>query len=318
MDINTNNIDNQKENLLKNIDVEPDSLSMNHYLSNVKVYKSPLEEVSKNLLISNIDTKALKNFHNVSESYIKALTPLTDYYKSVINFSSIKPTIEKAIKVTMISNNIDFSNFTKEISKSFIVDENYSNIVENIKNLTYSSLIGTKFIEKMDFNIPNIGMESSVRISNSLKELLRTYPVKIDINIPSLEESLDQTYVNFSKPSEMTIFILDNTENAESITVEEAEIIDSLIESKDENEIVEIHKKILERFEIDNIKLISYVLLISFVILSYSNPKIREFLLETISEILLAPSIMDMCNRTKKILKPKDNETSKNDKIDKE
>lgn len=280
MDINTNNIDNQKENLLKNIDVEPDSLSMNHYLSNVKVYKSPLEEVSKNLLISNIDTKALKNFHNVSESYIKALTPLTDYYKSVINFSSIKPTIEKAIKVTMISNNIDFSNFTKEISKSFIVDENYSNIVENIKNLTYSSLIGTKFIEKMDFNIPNIGMESSVRISNSLKELLRTYPVKIDINIPSLEESLDQTYVNFSKPSEMTIFILDNTENAESITVEEAEIIDSLIESKDENEIVEIHKKILERFEIDNIKLISYVLLISFVIYLIRTRKLENFYLK--------------------------------------
>lgn len=318
MDINNNNIDSKKENLLKNIDSKPDSLHLEEYLSNVKVYKSPLEEFSKNILISNIDTKALNNFNNVSHSYVKALTPLTDYYKSVINFSSIKPTIEKAIKINMLSTNTEISNFSKEISKLFTMNESYTNMVESIKNSTSNSLIGTKLIKKMDFNIPNIGMESSVRISNSFKELLKDYPVKIDIDIPSLEESIDQTNINFSKPSEMTNFILDNTENAQPLTVEEAETIDSLMKAKDENEIVEIHERILERFEIDNITLISYVLLISFVILSPSNLEIRDILFQTILGILLAPSITDIQNKTNKLLDPKDNETSKNDKNNKE
>lgn len=318
MDINNNNIDSKKENLLKNIDSKPDSLHLEEYLSNVKVYKSPLEEFSKNILISNIDTKALNNFNNVSHSYVKALTPLTDYYKSVINFSSIKPTIEKAIKINMLSTNTEISNFSKEISKLFTMNESYTNMVESIKNSTSNSLIGTKLIKKMDFNIPNIGMESSVRISNSFKELLKDYPVKIDIDIPSLEESIDQTNINFSKPSEMTNFILDNTENAQPLTVEEAETIDSLMKAKDENEIIEIHERILERFEIDNITLISYVLLISFVILSPSNLEIRDILFQTILGILLAPSITDIQNKTNKLLDPKDNETSKNDKNNKE
>lgn len=317
MDINKNNIDNQKENLLKNIDEKPDSLHLEEYLSNVKVYKSPLEEVSNNLLISNIDTKAIKNFNNVSQSYVKALTPITNYYARAINLSSIKPTIEKAIKVNTISTNTEVFNFTKEISKLLTMNESYTNMVESIKNVTTNSLIGVKFFDKMDFNIPNIGMESSLKISNSFKELLKDYPVKIDIDLPSLEESLDKTNINFSKPSEMTNFILDNTEDAQPLTVEEAETIDSLLDAKDENEIVEVYEKILERFEIDNITLISYVLLFSFVIMSYSNPIIREFLFETISTVLLAPSIMDIKKKTNKLLDPEDNEASKNDKNEK-
>lgn len=305
--------DNEDESLLEKINVAPSKLYMKNYVPDIKAYTSPLEEVSKNLLKSKIDTKSLSAIHNVSKSYVKTLTPVTDYYKSAMNFSSIKPDIGKAIKVTMIQNNIDLSGLSKEISKPILMSESYSNMIESIKNVTSTSLIGTKFIEKMDFNIPNIGMESSLRISNSFKELLEDYPVKIDIDIPSLEESLDQTNINFSKPSEMTNFILQNTENAEPLTVEEAETIDFLIEAKDENEIVEVYEKSIEKSGIDNKLLISYLFLFTIVILSSSDPKIREFLFETISTVLLAPSIMDIKKKTNKLLEPRDDEASKND-----
>lgn len=310
--------DNEDKLLPEKIKIEPSKLYMKNYVHDIKAYTSPLEEVSKNLLISNIDTKTLKNFNNVSQSYVKALTPIANYYARAINFSSIKPTVEKAIKVNMISNNTEISNFTKEISKLLTMNESYTNMVESIKNITSNSLIGAKFFDKMDFNMPNIGMESSVKISNSFKELLKDYPVKIDIDIPSLEESLDRTDIFFSKPSEMTNFILDNTENAEPLSVEEAETIDSLMEAKDENEIVEVYEKSIEKSGIDNKLLISYLFLFTIVILSSSDPKIRDILFETILGILLAPSITDIKKKTNKLLDPKDNETSKNDKNEKE
>lgn len=305
--------DNEDELLPEKIKIEPSKLYMKNYVPDIKTYTSTLEEVSKNLLISKIDTKTLSAIHNVSESYVKTLTPVTDYYKSAINFSSIKPDIGKAIKVTMIPNSIDPSKITEELSKPILMSESYSNMIESIKNVTSSSLIGTKFIEKMDFNIPNIGMESSIKISNSFKELLKDYPVKIDIDMPSLEESLDRTDIFFSKPSEMTNFILDNTENAQPLTVEEAKTMDSLIEAKDENEIVEVYEKSIEKSGIDNKLLISYLFLFTIVILSSSDPKIKELLLEVIFGILLTPAITDIQNKTNKLLEPRDDEASKND-----
>lgn len=305
--------DNEDESLPEKIKIEPSKLYTKNYVPDMKVYTSPLEEVSKNLLISNIDTKTLKNFNNVSQSYVKALTPIANYYARAINFSSIKPTVEKAIKVNMISNNTEISNFTKEISKLLTMNESYTNMVESIKNITSNSLIGAKFFDKMDFNMPNIGMESSVKISNSFKEILKNYPVKIDIDMPSLEESLDQTNINFSKPSEMTNFILENTENAELLTVDEAKTMDSLIEAKDENEIVDIYEKSIEKSGIDNKLLISYLFLFTIVILSSSDPKIKELLLQVIFGILLTPAITDIQNKTNKLLEPRYDKTSKND-----
>lgn len=310
--------DNEDKLLPEKIKIEPSKLYMKNYVHDIKAYTSTLEEVSKNLLISKIDTKTLSAIHNVSESYVKTLTPLTDYYKSAINFSSIKPDIGKAIKVTTIPNKIDLSQFSKEISKPILMSESYSNMIESIKNITSSSLIGTKLVERTNFKMPNIGMESSVKISNSFKELLKDYPVKIDIDMPSLEESLDRTDIFFSKPSEMTNFILDNTENAQPLTVEEAETIDSLMEAKDENEIVEVYEKSIEKSGIDNNLLISYLFLFTIVILSSSDPKIRDILFETILGILLAPSITDIKKKTNKLLDPKDNKNSKNDKNEKE
>lgn len=305
--------DNEDELLPEKIKIEPSKLYMKNYIPDIKVHKSPLEEVSKNLLKPKIDTKSLNSIHNISQSYVKTLTPVTDYYKSAINFSSIKPDIGKAIKVTTIPNKIDLSQFSKEISKPITMSESYSNTIESIKNATSTSLISTKLVERTKFKIPNIGMESSVKISNSLKDLLKTYPVKVDIDIQSLEKSLDKTDIFFSRPSEMTSFILDNTENAESLSVEEAETIDSLMEAKDENEIVEVYEKSIEKSGIDNKLLISYLFLFTVVILSSSDPKIRELLIEAIFGILLTPSITDIQNKTNKLLEPRDDGNSKND-----
>ncbi|WP_311531769.1 hypothetical protein [uncultured Anaerococcus sp.] len=159
----------------------------------------------------------------------------------------------------MIPNKIDISESYKEISKPILKSESYSNMIESIKNVTSSSLIGTKFIEKMDFNIPNIAMESSVKISNSFKELLKDYPVKIDIDIPNLEESLYQADISFSKPSEISSFLLENTDNAKPLTIEEAKTIDALIEVKDEHELFKVYEKSISEFKNNNELLFSYI-----------------------------------------------------------
>ncbi|WP_311531770.1 hypothetical protein [uncultured Anaerococcus sp.] len=79
--------DNEDESLPEKFKIEPFKLYMKNYVPDIKVYTSPLEEVSKNLLISKIDTKSLSAIRNLSKSYVKTLTPVTDYYKSAINFS---------------------------------------------------------------------------------------------------------------------------------------------------------------------------------------------------------------------------------------
>lgn len=112
-------------------------------------------------------------------------------------------------------------------------------------------------------------MESSVRISKSIKEILKTYPVKIDIDISKLEESLDETNINISKPSEMANFILGNTENAKPLAAEETEIIDSQLAANDENEIVEAQG--VKVFEKNAELLIPYMILIVTIIVSLSN-----------------------------------------------
>lgn len=376
--------DNEDELLPEKIKIEPSKLYMKNYIPDIKVHKSPLEEVSKNLLKPKIDTKSLNSIHNISQSYVKTLTPVTDYYKSAINFSSIKPDIGKAIKVTTIPNKIDLSQFSKEISKPITMSESYSNTIESIKNATSTSLISTKLVERTNFKIPNIGMESSVKISNSLKDLLKTYPVKVDtsefsneiskpilssesysnmiesienrtstslistkliertnfkipnirmessvrisnsikdllktnrvkvnVDIQSLEKSLDKRDIFFSKPSEMTSFILDNTENARSLTIEEAKTIDSIEEAKDDNELIEAYDKSVKIFEGNVELLISYILLVVTIFASFSNNFYAGTLFGKTIDEFLDPAFKDIHKKAKKILDPKDNETSK-------
>lgn len=304
--------DSEDKLLSEKIKIEPSKLYMKNYVPDIKVYTSPLEEVSKNLLISKIDTKTLSAIHNVSESYVKTLTPVTDYSKSAINFSSIKPDIGKAIKVTTIPNKIGLSEFSKEISKPITMSESYSNRIESIKNATSTSLISTKLIERTNFKMPNIGIESSVRISNSIRDLLKDYPVKIDIDIPSLEEYLDQTNINFSKPSEMTSFILDNTDNARSLTIEEAKTIDSITEAKDDNELIEAYDKGVKIFDGNVELLISYILLIVTIFVSFSNDFYAGTLFGKTIDEFLDPAFKDIHKKAKKLLDSKDSETSKN------
>lgn len=306
--------------------------------TNIKI-RPRIEDISRNLITTKIDLKQFNKSYDVHQLFlndsdsvlhdvrkIKAsdikirpsfknidLSSNAKLSSSLINHENIKPYIEKSIKATLMSNETRISEYTKDLSNSLVTSKHRSMISDSLKDVLSNVAINTKISEKIDFKIQNISENSGIRISDSINELLRAKPIKLDIDIQKFETSLDHTNVNFSKPSEMTSFILDNTDNARSLTVEEAKTIDSIAEAKDDNELIKAYDKGVKIFGGNVELLISYIILIVTILASFSNNFYAGTLFGKTIDEFLDPAFKDIHKKAKKILDPKDNETSKND-----
>lgn len=289
-------------------------------------FKSPLEHVNKSLISSKTEhdsiikaTKISQMLSNDIDLYSSAFDKAMDLnkssklvlknikliskistYTSLMDREYINSATDKAIKITKLSDKMKSIN-------------NTSIILNQADNYNYYADFGSKLSRKLDFTLPNIGLESSIKIKNSIIETLETQPMDIDIDFNKLDSSLNKINVNFSKPSEVTSFILKNTNNARPLTPREARNIDSLSEVKDDNELLDINDIRIKEYRTNYELLISYFCLIITIILSFSDEIVRGILFAKTADEFLNPAFKDIQNKANKLLDSKGNKQSQLD-----
>lgn len=295
-------------------------------LSSKLNFKSPLEYVNKSLISSKTEhdsiikaTKISQMLSNDIDLHSSAFDKAMDLnklskivskninliskistYTSLMDRGYINSAADKAIKITKLSDKMESMNYT-------------SILLNQADNYNYYADFSSKLSRKLDFTMPNIRLESSIKIKDSIIDTLETQPMEIDIDFNKLNSSLDKINIHFSKPSEVTGFILENTDNARPLTPEEAENIDSLAEVKNDNELLEIYDIGIKEYRNNYELLISYICLFITIVLSFSDEIVRGILFAKTADEFLNPAFKDLQKKTNKLLESKNTKQSQID-----